>query len=68
MSHPTRGAWIEIFWQQLACVYRICRTLPGVRGLKCDESDPAPPNAEGRTLPGVRGLKYIFVRRRSLGP
>ena len=34
MSHPTRGAWIEIVTDTRTCQCGFCRTPPGVRGLK----------------------------------
>ena len=64
LSHPTRGAWIEIDteWQMKeSCP---SRTPHGVRGLKldCGEQDQeAPPS---RTPHGVRGLKLFHGRLR----
>ena len=34
MSHPARGAWIEILSRRLDGLYGIGRTPQGVRGLK----------------------------------
>ena len=34
MSHPTRGAWIEIITLSIFKLKVNCRTPPGVRGLK----------------------------------
>ena len=34
VSHPTRGAWIEILMPAFRSVTSIRRTPPGVRGLK----------------------------------
>ena len=34
LSHPTRGAWIEISATNKAFTDPLSRTLPGVRGLK----------------------------------
>ena len=58
-SHPTRGAWIEIGVVCWVRVIATCRTLPGVRGLKCHRLITLLDVSLGRTLPGVRGLKYL---------
>ncbi len=34
LSHPTRGAWIEIYPEDSECVKAESRTPRGVRGLK----------------------------------
>ena len=59
LSHPTRGAWIEIEGDREARQVRICRTPHGVRGLKFL---PFRPNchAASRTPHGVRGLKFLL--------
>ena len=60
MSHPTRGAWIEIELVSWTTIDPEGRTPPGVRGLKSsviseDITDTS------RTPPGVRGLKFTSI-------
>ena len=57
VSHPTRGAWIEIRPPLSWLYYTTGRTLPGVRGLKLMHRHYRCDVVYGRTLPGVRGLK-----------
>ena len=58
MSHPARGAWIEI--PLLPHPRSGCpgRTPQGVRGLKCRDVKRAM-RINGRTPQGVRGLKFV---------
>ena len=56
LSHPSRGAWIEIALWQLGPYVRRRRTPHGVRGLKSCLRYVVPPRF-CRTPHGVRGLK-----------
>ena len=56
LSHPSRGAWIEIPVTSLARSANTGRTPHGVRGLKC-LCMPYRCSARRRTPHGVRGLK-----------
>ena len=56
MSHPARGAWIEMSRNALELLSISGRTPHGVRGLKYTEKDVIV-LADGRTPHGVRGLK-----------
>ena len=56
VSHPSRGAWIEIAHGLCAPDHRHSRTPRGVRGLKWNYYDYVD-TLRGRTPRGVRGLK-----------
>ena len=56
MSHPARGAWIEMGTVSHLCRRWTRRTPQGVRGLKYDALFIAD-LLYGRTPQGVRGLK-----------
>ena len=58
VSHPSRGAWIEIAHGLCAPDHRHSRTPRGVRGLKWNYYDYVD-TLRGRTPRGVRGLKYV---------
>ena len=57
MSHPARGAWIEIGVQVNVPPPRVGRTPQGVRGLKYAAA-LGDLRLHGRTPQGVRGLKF----------
>ena len=57
MSHPVRGAWIEIASLHTLRQPAYRRTPLGVRGLKFDPIIVNSPRL-GRTPSGVRGLKF----------
>ena len=63
LSHPTRGAWIEISVTLKISIASVSRTLPGVRGLKLLAAVVRDIGFLCRTLPGVRGLK---LKRKSV--
>ena len=57
VSHPARGAWIEMANRAFTMGWSACRTPQGVRGLKLT-GGKLTGNLEGsRTPQGVRGLK-----------
>ena len=58
-SHPTMGAWIEIFLMPPAISAIRCRTPRWVRGLKSSEQMKGMRQGLCRTPRWVRGLKYI---------
>ena len=60
VSHPSRGAWIEIAHGLCAPDHRHSRTPRGVRGLKWNYYDYVD-TLRGRTPRGVRGLKSCVV-------
>ena len=60
MSHPARGAWIEIAVQPLPRLKAVRRTPQGVRGLKLIRKRGEAHAAGRRTPQGVRGLKSIL--------
>ena len=62
VSHPSRGAWIEIQARNNQRQTRGGRTPHGVRGLKFDIVDGSL-DAVGRTPHGVRGLKFRSAGR-----
>ena len=59
MSHPSRGAWIEIDITDKTALKEARRTPHGVRGLKLD-AIRGMRNPMSRTPHGVRGLKYFL--------
>ena len=62
MSHPTRGAWIEILTVAESPLTSTSRTPHGVRGLKYPVYRGAQGRSLGRTPHGVRGLKYLCAQ------
>ena len=56
LSHPSRGAWIEMLDNSPRMIAFTTRTPHGVRGLKCLLAHFIH-NGEARTPHGVRGLK-----------
>ena len=58
LSHPARGAWIEMFCFWFCLVSYARRTPQGVRGLKF-EHVASIDGKMGRTPQGVRGLKCL---------
>ena len=58
VSHPSRGAWIEIAHGLCAPDHRHSRTPRGVRGLKWNYYDYVD-TLRGRTPPGGGGIKKI---------
>ena len=56
VSHPARGAWIEMLPADFLRDQRRGRTPQGVRGLKCQQGKERAPIFR-RTPQGVRGLK-----------
>ena len=60
VSHPSRGAWIEIRFHVAVMVSSSCRTPHGVRGLKCLALAMPDELAQRRTPHGVRGLKSVM--------
>ena len=65
LSHPTRGAWIEIFSSKHRS--RIHKSHP-TRGawIEMTVSTSSAMRCISRTLPGVRGLKFLSVGRHPL--
>ena len=57
LSHPVRGAWIEMLITAVFIKNIQSRTPSGVRGLKFLPSRHSTSSAVGRTPSGVRGLK-----------
>ena len=57
MSHPSRGAWVEIHLCQVKQQFPARRTPRGVRGLKYAVVPPVVSSVLSRTPRGVRGLK-----------
>ena len=62
VSHPARGAWIEIITHLRVCSIPYGRTPQGVRGLKCSGCAGFL-YALCRTPQGVRGLKLTMSHR-----
>ena len=58
LSHPSRGAWIEIPTSGGTHTVSWCRTPHGVRGLKYVQRAVGDGQSGRRTPHGVRGLKY----------
>ena len=61
MSHPTRGAWIEMQSAEELLQLLGCRTPHGVRGLKCGVTQMGHALTPCRTPHGVRGLKSVRI-------
>ncbi len=57
MSHPARGAWVEMRWTNCWRQSETCRTPQGVRGLKFFVDEAGLEWDNSRTPQGVRGLK-----------
>ena len=72
MSHPARGAWIEIVYRPIRRSITLSRTPQGVRGLKSKYFKYFDSFAARRTPQGVRGLKFaisvIFIKTFSRTP
>ena len=60
VSHPTRGAWIEIAALAGGVTSKRRRTPHGVRGLKYNQTDQQDQD-QSRTPHGVRGLKLYQI-------
>ena len=60
VSHPSRGAWIEILRPREYLVNILGRTPRGVRGLKFQQSSDSITRT-CRTPRGVRGLKLPIL-------
>ena len=66
MSHPARGAWIEINAKYKEFSKAAGRTPRGVRGLKFKQCLELRQVLKSHTPQGVRGLKYLLCLRVNL--